>query len=1072
MADNGREEGKREGKAAKKQRQQKKKKPQQKKQKVEERGLRAYYIEEYRKLFTKSQENLNMAEFIKNYIVEKCGKKEDNKFIKDDYLNNFVINYNILKKKDELNVSTTEGAAELTGAEATGGSTDDRGGEIRQKEVKNLISDLIKLLNPKDKTKNYDEDSAIRLIEQLKKIFGNLNFKFGKYKDTLLHWAVAYRRLAIVKFLLENGASSQIGDIDGDTPLHIAAQYGKLDIAQLLIKEGANINKKNGNGKTPLDIAFYYEKTNLIDFLKSKGGKKGSVTEAAEEEARKAVEEAEEKVAEEEEARKAVEEEARKAVEEEEARKAVEEAEEKVAEEEEAEAVEEAVATAGGGGAKPETVPAPTLCENYRKLYNIYCKRYRPPAWVEKGCEKILREHGDEAYLLYFESDDLDDVQKLAKEREPVNIAMSRYYDEDELFKTFRYKRGAYGELSKNGTKLPPQIAIACKTPIRNVTTGEEKILSVVSIIGFAFDNPEQPDYKYFKTNNGGVLDVDSLKKSMVKSYLLAFQAAKTMGKTTLAASPIGDGAFRPQEYTQEEFREEVVFPAMEEASIKFPGITLEKPIYKPGDRNHFDILKSFFNGSKWSEDLENTLFVNAWDCWSMLGNGNFADNSADGFWGRTTAISLLGWPLSNNLKSRPVKVNQVYLKSLEPVVRTSVKEEEEEKEKNILASLLEIISEKGYQELDVTKKTKVEELITRLVNKNFTDFNKEVEFPYQNIMEELYPPVTSPARLEKEKPSGEDKPTVLEEEIRVSNIEKNTPFRNPYFLSPDERDKLGESGVSKDFLQFSSIENFTLESNKFPSNTETFNWIKIAGDGACLFNSVVQFIFGSHFDDISQILREKVVDKAITTLRDFIIGEYGTIKDYKEIMGKRSTFAGDIEINGLMDFFADKEKLENFLSKVPIKILPRFKPGKETKIYVITPDIRGNLEWYGLFKPDDVMTGNDINRIFIFYNGYSHFELLLQGNLTEEGAGEGEGGTREKAKETEKAAARRAVTPYQAIRAAGIKALRAKKAAAAKSPLKLKNPKSKFLSPTSKIKKERKKKKDKINKLKKNLKK
>ena len=38
-------------------------------------------------------------------------------------------------------------------------------------------------------------------------------------------------------------------------------------------------------------------------------------------------------------------------------------------------------------------------------------------------------------------------------------------------------------------------------------------------------------------------------------------------------------------------------------------------------------------------------------------------------------------------------------------------------------------------------------------------------------------------------------------------------------------------------------------------------------------------------------------------------------------------------------------------------------------------------------------------------------------------------------------------------------------------SPLKLKNPKSKFLSPTSKIKKERKKKKDKINKLKKNLK-
>tara|TARA_R110002126_G_scaffold291661_1_gene455030 strand:- start:46 stop:4347 length:4302 start_codon:yes stop_codon:yes gene_type:complete len=358
----------------------------------------------------------------------------------------------------------------------------------------------------------------------------------------------------------------------------------------------------------------------------------------------------------------------------------------------------------------------------------------------------------------------------------------------------------------------------------------------------------------------------------------------------------------------------------------------------------------------------------------------------------------------------------------------------------DILENLLAIQRVGDYKKLNEEKKTSIQDLIKHILEGKFGNFSEKVEVPYQKILDTLYPPVNSKDRLGEKAAAaaeGGDKIIVVEEEIRVSNIEKNTPFRNPYFLSPDDRTKLAESGVSKGFLQFSSIINFKLTGDKFPPGTETFNWIKIAGDGACLFNSVVQFIFGSHFDDISQKLRKKVVDKAITTSRDFIIGEYDTPEAYKEIMGKRSTFAGDIEINGLMAFLNDKTALNEFIEDSPLGRLPRFKPGKETKIYVITPDIRGNLEWYGLFKPDDVMTGNDINRIFIFYNGYSHFELLLQGNLTEEGGEEVAGG-------------------------------------GAKSPLKLKNPKSKFLSPSSKIKKERKKKKDKINKLKnkKNIKK
>ena len=62
----------------------------------------------------------------------------------------------------------------------------------------------------------------------------------------------------------------------------------------------------------------------------------------------------------------------------------------------------------------------------------------------------------------------------------------------------------------------------------------------------------------------------------------------------------------------------------------------------------HSDVGLSPSTTSKWTKDLDDRLFVNAWDCWSMLGNGNRADNSADGFWGRSSAIALLGWPKSN----------------------------------------------------------------------------------------------------------------------------------------------------------------------------------------------------------------------------------------------------------------------------------------------------------------------------------------------------------------------------------------------------------------------------------------
>ena len=59
-------------------------------------------------------------------------------------------------------------------------------------------------------------------------------------------------------------------------------------------------------------------------------------------------------------------------------------------------------------------------------------------------------------------------------------------------------------------------------------------------------------------------------------------------------------------------------------------------------------IPKLLFGPTFTEELLKYTLFINAWDPWSIIGNGNDADNSLDGFWGRNSNLSVLGWSETN----------------------------------------------------------------------------------------------------------------------------------------------------------------------------------------------------------------------------------------------------------------------------------------------------------------------------------------------------------------------------------------------------------------------------------------
>ncbi|VVC42940.1 Transketolase, N-terminal,Thiamin diphosphate-binding fold,Ankyrin repeat-containing domain,Ankyrin, partial [Cinara cedri] len=92
---------------------------------------------------------------------------------------------------------------------------------------------------------------------------------------TPLHIAVLYQKLDIVRFLLENGANTQLQNISGDTPLHIAARVDRNGFIVGHLLRYANPKLRNTEGNTPLHIAVLHQNFSAIEhfFYYKKGVK-------------------------------------------------------------------------------------------------------------------------------------------------------------------------------------------------------------------------------------------------------------------------------------------------------------------------------------------------------------------------------------------------------------------------------------------------------------------------------------------------------------------------------------------------------------------------------------------------------------------------------------------------------------------------------------------------------------------------------------------------------------------------------------------------------------------------------
>ena len=74
----------------------------------------------------------------------------------------------------------------------------------------------------------------------------------GELQSTPLHWATRQGHLAMVVFLMKEGADPSLRDGEGCSAIHLAAQFGFTNIVAYFLAKGASPDIQDKNGMTPL----------------------------------------------------------------------------------------------------------------------------------------------------------------------------------------------------------------------------------------------------------------------------------------------------------------------------------------------------------------------------------------------------------------------------------------------------------------------------------------------------------------------------------------------------------------------------------------------------------------------------------------------------------------------------------------------------------------------------------------------------------------------------------------------------------------------------------------------------
>lgn len=282
------------------------------------------------------------------------------------------------------------------------------------------------------------------------------------------------------------------------------------------------------------------------------------------------------------------------------------------------------------------------------ELMNQVCVAAGGRAFPERTLseEEAIRsnfKYGDSAFSVCVDGE-VDDARRLAEERMPMAGTLASHESYQKLRETLReafgYECSGYEAFASTRAGLPPQLALACKTPVW--CENQTKDVRVVTLCPPIFPraNPGTIESDYFRRE--GQLNNLELFGYMVQMFMLAFDAVRTFNRREerddlVLTIPQGNHEY-PQEYgTVQQYRKCILFPAIHAARARFPDIQIEM--------HRLPAIPNCFFGDE-PYDSDDRVFVNFGSPHTMIGRSTV--DRTDGQWGQASAIALLCWPRSN----------------------------------------------------------------------------------------------------------------------------------------------------------------------------------------------------------------------------------------------------------------------------------------------------------------------------------------------------------------------------------------------------------------------------------------
>jgi len=303
---------------------------------------------------------------------------------------------------------------------------------------------------------------------------------------------------------------------------------------------------------------------------------------------------------------------------------------------------------------------------NAQKIYNIYTKGLAFPEWILNP-DNWNSFNFDRTIILYDYPDNINNVVKLVKEREPNNFMMTRRdYNKDALKENFNYTTSYYSTSTE--IQLKPNIAIYCYASIAHLEPVPCKKVHIINLVPYIFDDPQQPDYIYYKNKkDNGENIIDDLILKYRKVWLKACIIATYLKLNKIIIYNVGynDGTGKYSklltEFNITNFTEQIFHNSFSNQEIHPNIITPQS--YCQSNNIIIEYAFNIVTGEDYEEsipppkyifklhddELNKILFVNACNPHTILGNYNNFDSTINGFWGRKSNISVLGWGMTND---------------------------------------------------------------------------------------------------------------------------------------------------------------------------------------------------------------------------------------------------------------------------------------------------------------------------------------------------------------------------------------------------------------------------------------